>query len=874
MITNLKKTFVVVIIFALLLANYFFYGTSIVYAIGDELVQDGADEKIEFSAFFKGQNGEEVNSISANIKDGATIFIKLKIADEGTIVNSSLSFSDANFSLLDFENDTVKEIDKEKNKIYLNDLIYGQEINLEIPIQFNKYDKIDVGDFEKEISVNLQGEYKTSDENKTDIEKSISLKLNWTDDASILINQSLEKFIKLDNNTIMQFLVNSNVEENRLPKESEKVLVNIPIFEENKIPEIVVLNNGVKVKEDLLKIDQESNTLEISYENSPNENNEINWVCNNDYTIIFEYEGKLEVKSQEELNLNTKVYTKLYTKEGIGNEDSLKTKLEEKGSLVSTSFSQIQDLYKGYMYAKTQNSTNYTENITFQVSELENLQNLKFYNKENNFLSSDENKFFTDSVIYRQTMISKDEFLRIFGQEGIIEILNSENELVAKITKDTQVNNQNEYVINYDKEYNNLKFVFTKPIEQGEFNLKNYKYIKGETSFEKEEIKSFEKLQSIFSLEVNQVAEDMQNNINLKDTVTTANLEINNNNLSSLEENKNVQVTCTLIANDNKHDLFKNPTFKLEFPEEVETINVNSIKKVFSDEMDIESANLHEENGKKVIEIFCKGEQTKFSENLTDQLQIIIDLDITLSKTIPSKKSQINMVYTNENKPGETYNSTLDINLVSKYGVLIYNKLSNIDTEEGIVESINDDINVGKLQFDENEKNVNGKIIVINNYETDLSEFTVIGKMPVQGEININGIELQTNIDTSLAKKVTVNNNAVIEYSSDNITWTEDVNNSKYFRVKMQDILLKPGEKIEIDYNFNVKKQESSITAYVKTDVSYKYQGNQNLNSSAIGLVSDGSAITTGNPDTENERRNSRWIANKSCSNIRRKCIK
>ena len=198
MITNLKKTFVVVIIFALLFANYFFYGTSIVYAIGDELVQDGADEKIEFSAFFKGQNGEEVSSISANIKDGATIFIKLKIADEGTIVNSSLSFSDANFSLLDFENDTVKEIDKEKNKIYLNDLIYGQEINLEIPIQFNRYDKIDVGDFEKEISVNLQGEYKMSDENKTDIEKSISLKLNWTDDASILINQSLEKFIKLN----------------------------------------------------------------------------------------------------------------------------------------------------------------------------------------------------------------------------------------------------------------------------------------------------------------------------------------------------------------------------------------------------------------------------------------------------------------------------------------------------------------------------------------------------------------------------------------------------------------------------------------------------------------------------------------------------
>ena len=766
-----KKILIIMIICILLLANYIFYFTNIVYAAQEELASNAQiGEEIEYNVYFKDQNENKVNSIEASIQEGANVYVDIKVNGKGTFINPILSFADANFAINNFQNESVKQTNVEENKIYLNNLIYGQEVHLEIPIKFNKTDIINLDKFSKQIAAEISGNFKVAEDEEKEVKKALDITLNWTDEAKVEINQTVEKFIRNENSDILQIVINSNVVENRLPKETEKILLQLPTLNESFPKSIVVLHDGVKMENEMLEIKQQEGTLQINFENKANDKNEINWISTDEYTVILEYEHSSTIK--EEINLNAKVYTKLYTKEGMGNENQEKVKLEEKGNIVSVEYINPEDLYKGYMYAKVQNTTDYNENIVFQISSLDNIENLQFYNVENSFVNAQNQNLQTDSVNIRQTKINKNEFLRIFGENGKIQIINPENEVIAEITKDTTLNSEEDFVINYDKEYTKLKFVFTNPIEEGEVHLKNSKYIKGETIYTKEELKTFNQLQSKFNLENNMISYDSKYEINLKDTEVQAKLEINNNNLSTLTENKNVQLVVTFLTNDNRYELYKNPIIKLEFPEEIEQINVNSIKKVFSDQMDIKSANLHEENGKKVIEIVCNGEQTKYSQNLTDQLQIIVDLDIVLNKTEPSKKSQINMIYTNENSQQNVYNYNLDVNIVSKYGVLIYNQLLDKTSGTPISESINEDINVGNIKIDENKKTISGKIVAINNYETELSDFVLTSKVPTIGEFTLNSVNLKTNIDTVLNDKVVTNNNFLVEYSKDAVNWT------------------------------------------------------------------------------------------------------
>ncbi len=766
-----KKILIIMIICILLLANYIFYFTNIVYAAQEELASNAQiGEEIEYNVYFKDQNENKVNSIEASIQEGANVYVDIKVNGKGTFINPILSFADANFAINNFQNESVKQTNVEENKIYLNNLIYGQEVHLEIPIKFNKTDIINLDKFSKQIAAEISGNFKVAENEEKEVKKALDITLNWTDEAKVEINQTVEKFIRNENSDILQIVINSNVVENRLPKETEKILLQLPTLNESFPKSIVVLHDGVKMENEMLEIKQQEGTLQINFENKANDKNEINWISTDEYTVILEYEHSSTIK--EEINLNAKVYTKLYTKEGMGNENQEKVKLEEKGNIVSVEYINPEDLYKGYMYAKVQNTTDYNENIVFQISSLDNIENLQFYNVENSFVNAQNQNLQTDSVNIRQTKINKNEFLRIFGENGKIQIINPENEVIAEITKDTTLNSEEDFVINYDKEYTKLKFVFTNPIEEGEVHLKNSKYIKGETIYTKEELKTFNQLQSKFNLENNMISYDSKYEINLKDTEVQAKLEINNNNLSTLTENKNVQLVVTFLTNDNRYELYKNPIIKLEFPEEIEQINVNSIKKVFSDQMDIKSANLHEENGKKVIEIVCNGEQTKYSQNLTDQLQIIVDLDIVLNKTEPSKKSQINMIYTNENSQQNVYNYNLDVNIVSKYGVLIYNQLLDKTSGTPISESINEDINVGNIKIDGNKKTISGKIVAINNYETELSDFVLTSKVPTIGEFTLNSVNLKTNIDTVLNDKVVTNNNFLVEYSKDAVNWT------------------------------------------------------------------------------------------------------
>ena len=184
----------------------------------------------------------------------------------------------------------VKSVDE--NVINLNTITYGKNIEIKIPVEFPKQDMINVEQLNKETSVTLNGMYKDENDRETKINGQIKTRLIWTDDANISVNQDIEKYMLLnDKETLLQQKVDVQVEENKLPIQSENLKINVPVIKETKPSRILILVDGNKLSEENYKYDEEGGILEIINNNIPNEEGKINWnKGKNEYKIIYIYE--------------------------------------------------------------------------------------------------------------------------------------------------------------------------------------------------------------------------------------------------------------------------------------------------------------------------------------------------------------------------------------------------------------------------------------------------------------------------------------------------------------------------------------------------------------------------------------------------------
>ena len=130
------------------------------------------------------------------------------------------------------------------------------------------------------------------------------------------------------------------------------------------------------------------------------------------------------------------------------------------------------------------------------------------------------------------------------------------------------------------------------------------------------------------------------------------------------------------------------------------------------------------EQGEKIVTIPLQGEQINFVNNINGGIQISVIADIYLDKTTPSKSSEIKMNYTNENRQGEEFQTTVPVKVNSKYGVLMVNKIGNV------MESIDDKEKEVILEKNAKLQEMSQEIAIINNYENPITQVSVIGKMP------------------------------------------------------------------------------------------------------------------------------------------------
>ncbi len=315
----------------------------------------------------------------------------------------------------------------------------------------------------------------------------------------------------------------------------------------------------------------------------------------------------------------------------------------------------------------------------------------------------------------------------------------------------------------------------------------------------------------------------MKTKMELLDTKTEAKISMEDNKLSTLQNNENVQIMVTLLSNSEEYDLYKNPKVEITFPREL-NINVKSISQLnLEEQIQIKEARLKEN----VLTLTLEGEQESYINNANEGIQIAIIADINIGKTTPTKNTNIEVRVTNENKQGE-FKTEHPLKIQSKYGVLMLNKIENYNQE--IIETM--DSQEAKIELDaySNEKIITKTMQIINNYENPISEVSIIGTIEENNmDINFQNIILPENINTKIyySEQKEGNNNEWKE----NIAEVEKV---KAYKIIFEDEI-GAGELVEIAYSIHIPENlEPKSTGNIKNTLEYKYQENTETTISEI----------------------------------------
>ena len=800
---------------------------------------------VEFDVYFK---QDETNLYEKQIDVAAedTLYLRINVKNEGILNELKIQINDSNFSILKdkVQNSYVKEINAQTNEITLNSITYGNDIEIALPIQFKVQDIFNSNYFTQENSISISGKYqKDSETAEEDLSAGRNIKINWTSNCDVYLNQNVEKYMSLSNNKVLlQQNIVTEVQDNRLPREQEILSVNVPIIDEQKPENVYVILNGENISNENINLDLDNNNLEIKNINQIDSENRVTWENGkNEYKIIYIYPGSIGEQNRT-IDIDVTSKTKLYTRDEIQKNDKQTIEISKMGNVVDLEKSVNKtEIYKGYLYANSDNVINFEEEENINISYAEVLNNLQISTLENYYANeANERKSAKDNINYTGISINKENMLKILGEEANI-IIQDENDLViGNINGSTEADENGNINISFDSAKKNIKITTSKPITEGVLSFRYMKNISGQNNYTKEELKSFNNLIVASQVETSLGTETKEYNIALKDTSTQAKLELNNTSFSTLQTNENVQFLITLINYNEQYDLYKNPVVEIVLPREI-NINVkNTTQLNKNDELSIVDPKITEnENGEKIISMPLQGEQKTFGNTINEGIQILITADISIDKTVPTKDAQITLNYTNENRTGENFAYQLPISLKSKDGVLVINKLENYNNNGDIIESIDDKVKEAKLDINATERTANGSFTVVNNYDNAIENIEIIGSISnitTLSNLQVNGRE--TKIYYSTDEDLNTQN------------WQETIENEaeiKSFKLVVLENKLEAKEVLNVTYNLNIsEKLQGNQNEENQIIVKYSYMGNDLQNISKINLTTNPQEITEG----------------------------
>ena len=778
------------------------------------------NENVEFDVYYDG--GKHTVSADVNAED-TKLNIALNVKKAGYLKDAVVDFSDTNFKIAKTEeSDNIQAVDAENKKISFNQINNGENVTETINIALDKKDEISEDMFDRDNTIKFTGTYVNAKGEEVAVKKDIVVHTSWTaSTAKAKFDYEITKYIPYSANNVSKLItqgkITSYVENSVLPIKNTNIEVNAPKIN-NKYPETVTVvanstnatngdANGDNFSKNNWSYDSTTGKITITVNNNA-VNGKIQWAKNTADEFIVTYIYSSDVYEAVKDSVTRVTYDasssmNLYVQSGVNkvsaHVDGYEDQTKKIGDIVEFTSNATQSISKGYIYnnknaedenkKETEYNTKYIANVSYAdiIDEIEIKQNIdQFVTANGNEQSTTVGG--TNYAYDKALTISKQEFDKVLGENGEITILNEAGTTLATINKDTEVKD-NKIVLNLATfNTNSIMIKTSKPQSEGNIIFEITKALAKNIEYSTSQLKSFTQIKTSVIGTAKNADTDIVNtestkNIDLTEPTQKASITTSNNRLSTIVKNENVEIKVTL-ENDSADDtMYTNPSLKLHFQANIETLAVKDWNVYFDDELEIdEDSIMYYENkdGTKTLELKLKGTQTKYNNAAAKGATVVLTTDITLNTLTPTTNTQITAEITNGDST--VTNVATDVKYIAPSGVVTTNSMTGYNGDEKI-EVINGESQKALIPTKAEQKEVTFTMNVINNYENTLDHVVVLGRTPFKDNKDVStSLSLGSNITMPLTSGLTVTgvdaSKATIYYS-ENGEATTDLSNSQ-----------------------------------------------------------------------------------------------
>lgn len=672
--------------------------------------------------------------------------------------------------------------------------------------------------------------------------------------------------------------VNSEINVNNSRKFGERIIVDASLkinsdFKDYKIDEMTINIELPKVADELPymhEIKEKYDNIEILEDSANRILLKLNKQENSEtIRMILVYNGEgTDIKVNGEAKINVQGNEQIRNFEAT-NEIKLSEENIGKYSVTTDTASR----YKGYLYANAvlENKKDFSFSTTdvVETKDIDITDEIEIENSVDKIVAEEKEVKLNGLVVYKTTSVAVKEFDEAFKENGTIEIFNATGEKIGEINRQSEVKNER-YTYSYNVDVDTVIFKIKNIENEKTINIKNDKVIKGTYRFSRDLVKSFKTINTeIINRAVKQIGDEKlvleeQNSVNsieLQETETKIELNMDKTCFSTQEENE-ITFNVNLKTNSEQYEVFKNPNIEIEFPLSVEDVKIENINLLHKNGLALSQWKVEKnEAGQRVIKVQLNGEQEEYTPNSKIEATTInILAKVKLDRLTTSSKGLIKLKYSNEGgitsyqlqgKEAEEY----EIDYVSRNELLSLLKFENYNDNKGVINTVNTERNIGKLEVESKSKISTVNMNIINNLKQEIQDAVIIGRLPVIGNEDGNQNNLFTTFDITLKSQIMTSGLVAKVYYSeeldatkDSTSWKEEVSDYskiKCFKIEIQNGIMKQGENIQFNYDLeipaNITYNQASYGANI---FYYTLNGEQRVENTIMGVETEKKEIT------------------------------
>ena len=828
----LRKTVAGALVFVMCSTNTLYVAkNAFVYASQELDIESHTNVKDVDANILLVNNGQKAKNIIADVsKSDQKIVGTISMRREGYIQKGEIEIVGQNSRVFSIENPNNNSVIEkvEGNKITLN-RFSGTTVNFELPLKYVYEGNISKEILSNNLTAKFRATYVSPEGNVEEVSKDIALNIEWVEERKPEVKAEIIKYVKTNtekgNNVVIQTVVDvkNGATTKNLPIEKLSVSSIQPSLE-GKFPDKVNVSllstKGVNEelpldqKEENVKYNNLDGTLNVDIENKMSEDKTyakgngitkllVTSVYENVQNLKDEYNIALNIKAQEKLLNSNNTYNAEYT--GSAN---LSKPL---GSLISASYETDKtSMSKGKLYMNSiseqksdvefNNKLNINTSIANINGTLEINDNLPYYN--------DNKQNYENGMSYKNVKVSKQEFENILGKDGKLELLDDKGQLIATIDSSSKLEDEN-YVIDLKDNVKTINYRSSKILKEGNIIIKESRKITT-SRYPINLLKDLNKLS--FDKQVNVVINnngkeekvkiaDAISSVELLNTKTKATLRTNKQELYSVVENNDVEFVIELNNNKEESDIYGTSVYEIVLPNTIKDIKIKDTNILYGEGLKIENTSVYTRDGKKVIRVLVSGTQKSVNNgHLTNGTNLVVNTDISVDEETPKQEIQYNLVYSNVN--ATTYEQSSDFvmgahneafrrfgngvaitkaKIASPEGLVVANRYKNYSDTGAEIITIKQGNKDAVLRAGDKARTISKQVLMINNLNTELPNAKLLGRLPVEGVLNVEtGQSLNNNLNITLASGINKvdNTNVVYDvYYSENVNANVDLNN-------------------------------------------------------------------------------------------------